>query len=157
MVEPEEASQETMRSISSVNLDGLHVLVVDDEADIRELVAFILEQSGAMVSVAASAEEALLVLEKSVPDILLSDIGMPNVDGYMLMQQVKELFARRGESVSEFSQAMPKAIALTAYAGEYNQQQALQAGFQLHIPKPVEPEELVNAIARLAEFEFADC
>ena len=157
MVAQEEAPEETMRSMSSVNLDGLHVLVVDDEADIRELVAFILEQSGAMVSVAASAEEALLVLEKSVPDILLSDIGMPNVDGYMLMQQVKELFARQGESVSEFSQAMPKAIALTAYAGEYNQQQALQAGFQLHIPKPVEPEELVNAIARLARFEFTDC
>lgn len=157
MVAQEEAPQETMRSISPVNLNGLHVLIVDDEADIRELVAFILEQSGAIVSVAASAEEALLALDKSVPDILLSDIGMPDVDGYTLMRQVRELFAQREGQAPEFNAAMPKAIALTAYAGEYNQQQAIQAGFQLHIPKPVEPEELVNAIARLAEIEFTDC
>jgi PAS domain S-box-containing protein len=157
MVAQEEAPQEPMRSISSVNLNGLHILIVDDEADIRELVAFILEQSGAIISVATSAEEALLALEKSVPDILLSDIGMPNVDGYTLMRQIRELFAQQEGQVPGFSAAMPKAIALTAYAGEYNQQQALQAGFQLHISKPVEPEELVNAIARLAEFEFTDC
>jgi CheY-like chemotaxis protein len=76
-----------------------------------------------------------------VPDVLLSDIGMPEVDGYMLMRKVRALSAERG--------ARLPAIALTAYAGEYNQQQAIAAGFQLHISKPVEPEELVRAIATL--------
>jgi PAS domain S-box-containing protein len=126
---------------NAADLRGLQVLIVDDEDDIRELVAFILEQYGADVTVAASASQAVVALSQSVPDILLSDIGMPEVDGYMLMRQVRTLSPEEGGEVP--------AIALTAYAGEYNQQQALAAGFQLHIPKPVEPEELVKAIARL--------
>ena len=156
MVAQQEATQEQVQLDCSADLGGLRVLVVDDEADIRELVAFILEQSGAEVTIAASAQEALVALKQSVPDVLLSDIGMPEVDGYMLMRQVRALSAERGGQVPALSEAMPKAlrhevqaIALTAYAGEYNQQQALQAGFQLHIAKPVEPEELVRAIARL--------
>jgi CheY-like chemotaxis protein len=136
-----EVTPEPMPSQGAADLDGLRILVVDDETDIRELVAFILQQSGAEVTVAASAEEALAALNQSVPDVLLSDIGMPDVDGYMLMRQVRTFPAQQGGQIP--------AIALTAYAGEYNQQQAFQAGFQLHISKPVEPEELVSAIARL--------
>jgi CheY-like chemotaxis protein len=135
------ATQDEAQPDGSANLSGLRVLVVDDEADIRELVAFILEQSGAEVTVTTSAEEALIALNQSVPDVLLSDIGMPEVDGYMLMRQVRALSPERGGRLP--------AIAFTAYAGEYNQQQALAAGFQLHISKPVEPEKLVSAIASL--------
>lgn len=136
-----EVDQEPMPSHDAADLDGLRILVVDDETDIRELVAFILQQSGAAVTVAASAEEALAAWNQSVPDVLLSDIGMPDVDGYMLMRQVRTFSVQQGGQIP--------AIALTAYAGEYNQQQAFQAGFQLHISKPVEPEELVRAIAHL--------
>jgi PAS domain S-box-containing protein len=143
MAKAVEVAPEPISSQGAADLDGLRILVVDDETDIRELVAFILEQSGAEVTVAASAEEALVALNQSVPDVLLSDIGMPDVDGYMLMRQVRTFSAQQGGQIP--------AIALTAYAGEYNQQQAFQAGFQLHISKPVEPEELVKAIAHLVE------
>jgi CheY-like chemotaxis protein len=130
-----------VRGSDSADLTGLRVLVVDDEPDIRELIAFVLEQWGAEVTIVASALEALCALNCSVPDILLSDIGMPEVDGYTLMRQVRALSPEQGGRLP--------AIALTAYAGEYNQQQALAAGFQLHVSKPVEPEALVKAIARL--------
>jgi CheY-like chemotaxis protein len=136
-----EVNPEETQPNNTADLRGLHILIVDDEADIRELVAFILEQYGADVTVAASASQAVVALSQSVPDIFLSDIGMPEVDGYMLMRQLRTLPPEQGGQIP--------AIALTAYAGEYNQQQALAAGFQLHIPKPVEPEELVKAIARL--------
>lgn len=129
------------QDLVDTELTGVQILVVDDEADARELVAFILEQYGAQVTVAASAQEALAVLDRSVPKILLSDIGMPETNGYQLMQQVRSRSPQAGGQVS--------AIALTAYAGEYDQKQALAAGFQLHLPKPVEAERLVKAIARL--------
>ncbi len=141
MVAHPEPTREEVQSNRSADLSGLRVLVVDDEADIRELVTFILQESGAEVTVTASASEALAALNQSVPDVLLSDIGMPDVDGYMLMRQVRAFSPERGGQIP--------AIALTAYAGEYNQQQALAAGFQLHVSKPVEPDELVRAIANL--------
>lgn len=122
-------------------LSGLQILVVDDEADMRELVVAILTQSGAEVKVVASAVEALLALDDFKADILVSDIGMPQIDGYMLMRQVRNRSPEQGGQIP--------AIALTAYAGEINQQQALAAGFQQHISKPVDPEELVQAIALL--------
>jgi CheY-like chemotaxis protein len=122
-------------------LDQLRILVVDDEADMRELVATIVEQYTKQVRVAASAAEALTVLEQFKPDVLISDIGMPDMDGYMLMQQVRRLPPEQGGLI--------RAIALTAYAGEINQQQALAAGFQMHLSKPVEPAELVKAIVNL--------
>jgi len=128
--------------VSHPLLKGLQVLVVDDEADIREWVSFVLKPYFVEVRVAASAKEALAVLDQSKPDVLISDIGMPDVDGYMLIRQVRNRLPEQGGKIP--------AIALTAYAKEYNQQQALAAGFQLHIPKPVEPEELVMAITRLA-------
>ncbi|WP_374827464.1 PAS domain S-box protein [Aerosakkonema sp. BLCC-F183] len=122
-------------------LAKLRILVVDDEADMRELVRVILEQSGAEVRLAASAVEALAILLQYNPDVLISDIGMPETDGYMLMRQVRALPPDKGGEIP--------AIALTAYAGELNRQQALEAGFGRHISKPVEPEELVQAIAEL--------
>lgn len=123
-----------------IDLSGVKVLVVDDEPDTRELVAFVLEQHGISVTAACSAQEALTILKQSKFDILLSDIGLPNIDGYMLIQQLRNLWPQYRQI---------KAIALTAYAGEINQQQALKAGFDRHITKPIEPLALVQAISNL--------
>ncbi|AFZ26732.1 PAS domain S-box [Cylindrospermum stagnale PCC 7417] len=125
----------------SLDLKGIQVLVVDDETDTRDFVAFLLEQAGARVIASASAAEAFTALTQSPPDVLLSDIGMPSIDGYMLMRQIRALPPEQGGQIP--------AIALTAYAGDFNQQQALQAGFQQHIAKPIEPEELIRAISTL--------
>jgi PAS domain S-box-containing protein len=122
------------------NLSGLRVLAVDDDDDIRELLEFILQQAGAEVRVVASATEALQQLEVFSPKVLISDVGMPDIDGYMLIRQIRTFAPERGK--------IP-AIALTAYAGEIDQQQAIAAGFQLHLAKPVEPEQLINAISSL--------
>jgi PAS domain S-box-containing protein len=133
-----EQNQETP---SATNLTGLRILAVDDDADIRELIEFILQQAGADVRVVASANEVLQQIEEFSPQVLISDIGMPEVDGYMLMQQVRSLPSGCGKTIP--------AIALTAYAGEIDQKQALAAGFQLHLPKPVEPKQLIAAIASI--------
>ncbi|MCC5604561.1 hybrid sensor histidine kinase/response regulator [Nostoc favosum] len=125
-------------------LMGLQVLIVDDNADTRDFFSFVLEQFGAIVTTVASGDEALQALTQSKPDILLSDIGMPEMNGYMLIKQVRTLEAEIGEK------QIP-AIALTAYAGEINQQQALKAGFQHYIVKPVAPEELLTAISNLVQ------
>jgi len=125
----------------SGDLSNISILVVDDETDTRDFVVFLLEQSGAKVTAVASAAEALAVIADFKPDLLLSDIGMPDIDGYMLMQQVRQLLPHQGGQVP--------AIALTAFAGEINHQQALSSGFQKHISKPVEPDQLIEAIATL--------
>jgi len=125
----------------SDDLNGIQVLIVDDDADSRDFIAFVVEQAGASVITSATAAEAIATLMQSHLDVLLSDIGMPDMDGYMLMRQVRLLPPEQGGQV--------KAIALTAYAGDFNQQQALQAGFQQHLSKPVEPEMLVKAIVNL--------
>ncbi|MBD3886989.1 PAS domain S-box protein [Phormidium tenue FACHB-886] len=135
------ASHASPLSQQPLNLQGVQILVVDDETDTRDLIAFLLEQAGATVATAASASEALTLLIQSQPDLLVSDIGMPEMNGYMLMQQIRMLPPDQGGQV--------KAIALTAYAGEIDYQQAMAAGFQQHLSKPIEPEVLVNAIARL--------
>jgi PAS domain S-box-containing protein len=122
-------------------LDSLRVLLVDDDVDTRNFFAFVLEQAGAKVIAVTSAEAALHTLTQTKPDLLLSDIGMPEMDGYALLKQVRSLPPEQGGTIP--------AIALTAYAGELNQQQALAAGFQRHLAKPVEPDELVEAIIAL--------
>lgn len=122
-------------------LSGLEILVVDDDADMREFLPFMLEQYGASVTVVASGIEALTALSQSQPNLIISDIGMPEMDGYMLMRQVRSLEPEQGGTIP--------AIALTAYAGEMDHQQAIAVGFQQHISKPVDPEELVKAIASL--------
>ncbi|MEG5172592.1 PAS domain S-box protein [Microcoleus sp. B3-D7] len=122
-------------------LARLCILAVDDEVDNLELVQCILEQAGATVISVSSAKDALQKLNESKPDVLIADIGMPQIDGYMLIRQVRQLSIQEGGEIP--------AIALTAYAGEANQQQALAAGFQRHLPKPVEPETLVETIEKL--------
>ncbi|HYX13387.1 MAG TPA: PAS domain S-box protein [Nostoc sp.] len=136
-----EIKQDISDSETSSNLNGVNILVVDDDADTREFIAFLLEQYGANVTAVASADKALAALRQSLPDILLSDIGMPEVDGCMFMRQLRTLPAAQGGQI--------RAIALTAYAGEMNAKQVLAAGFHKHLAKPVEPAELVDAIANL--------
>ncbi len=124
----------------SLNLHGIKVLVVDDDTDTREFIAFMLSMYGANVTAVASAVEAIAALAQYRSDVLVSDIGMPEVDGYMLMRQLRALPPQGGQ--------IP-AIALTAYAGEIDYQQAMLAGFQRHVPKPVDPANLVEAILSL--------
>jgi CheY-like chemotaxis protein len=126
---------------SLLELQGIRVLAVDDEIDNLELLQFILEQAGALVTPAPSAASALQNLAQSQPDIIVADIAMPEVDGYTLMRQIRELPPEQG--------GQTPAIALTAYADSMNQQQALAAGFQMHLPKPVEPDALVQVITAL--------
>ncbi|MDZ8263825.1 protein kinase domain-containing protein [Nostoc sp. ChiQUE01b] len=128
-------------AVQSSPLSGLEILVVDDDADMREFLPFMLEQYGATVTVVTSAIEALTALSQSQPNLIISDIGMPEMDGYMLMRQIRSLKPEQGGTIP--------AIALTAYAGEMDRQQAIAVGFQQHISKPVDPEELVKAIASL--------
>jgi signal transduction histidine kinase/ActR/RegA family two-component response regulator len=139
-VEPSVANNVAPNSAPA--LDGLRVLIVDDEADARDLLTTILEHSGAKVTAAASAGEALDLLLQSRADVLVSDIAMPKVDGYALIRQVRELGAERGGDIP--------AVALTAYARDSDRTLALEAGFQVHLPKPYDPEELVRVVARLA-------
>jgi PAS domain S-box-containing protein len=123
------------------DLSGVQVLVVDDEPDTREYITFVLEESGAIVTAVTSANEGIEALDKYLPDVLLSDIGMPGKDGYTLMREIRERSPAAGGEIP--------AIALTAYAREEDSEQALLAGFQMHVSKPVEPDNLVNAIANL--------
>jgi signal transduction histidine kinase/ActR/RegA family two-component response regulator len=124
-------------------LSGLRILIVDDEADARDLLATILEQSGAQVTAVASADEAINCLLQMTADVLVSDIAMPNIDGYTLIRQVRALQAERGGYIP--------AVALTAYAMESDRNLALEAGFQVHLAKPFDPDELIGVIAKLAE------
>ncbi|MBW4553653.1 MAG: PAS domain-containing protein [Aphanocapsa sp. GSE-SYN-MK-11-07L] len=126
-------------SASTGDLHGLQILVIDDEIDSREIVTFVLQEAGAIVTSVSTGIEALQALEQSVPDLIVSDIGMPDMDGYMLLQQIR---------AQEQVKRVP-AIALTAYAGEFDRQQALKAGFQKHLSKPIELSELITAIAAL--------
>jgi PAS domain S-box-containing protein len=123
------------------SLDGLKVLAVDDEADARQLLVVVLEQCGAEVMTCGTAREALEALGRFKPDILVSDIGMPGEDGYALMEQVRSLDAEHGGRVP--------AVALTAYARVEDRLRALGAGYNMHVPKPVEPAELALVIASL--------
>lgn len=121
-------------------LPGIKVLVVDDEPDARELMKRFLESSDAIPALAASASEALgLLFSRESPDVIVSDIGMPDEDGYEFMQKVRD----RGIKTP--------AIALTAFARSEDRVRALQAGFQAHLAKPVEPAELLATILRLSE------
>ncbi|MEG4205547.1 PAS domain-containing protein [Microcoleus sp. Pol7_A1] len=126
--------------ISSLPLAGLRILVVDDEPDSRDFVAFVLEEAGAEVISLSSGAEALQSIAQTAPDLLVSDIGMPQMDGYMLIERIRTQLA------PEYRQLL--AIALTAYAGEANERQVLQAGFDKHLAKPIDPTELVATVMR---------
>jgi PAS domain S-box-containing protein len=134
-----------MGALGSPSLNGVWALVIDDEADARELVATLLQQCGAKVTSVGSAQEALAVLEAGEhgrrPDVVVSDVSMPDVDGYELMRQVRELAPEMGGRIP--------AVALTAYGRSIDRIRALSAGFQMHMPKPVEPAELATVVASL--------
>jgi len=122
-------------------LRGARLLVVDDDDDARELLSIILQEAGAEVSTAASANEALEAFERERPDVLVSDIGMPDGDGYSLIRRVRSLEGQSGAKVP--------AVALTAFARAEDRGEALGSGFQAHLPKPIEPGELTALIAEL--------
>lgn len=121
-----------------LDLTGVRVLVVDDEPDARELLTVLLSQYGAEVITVHSAAEVLANLESFQPDILISDIGMPHVDGFTLIQQIRALPPEKGGQVP--------AIALTAYARHEDYQRAIAKGYQRHVTKPLDPEQLVRAV-----------
>jgi signal transduction histidine kinase/ActR/RegA family two-component response regulator len=122
-------------------LDGIRVLAVDDEADARNLLAAVLEQCGAVVRTCGSVAEALVVVEEWKPEVLISDIGMPGEDGYVMIRKLRLLESESGRRIP--------AVALTAYARVEDRLQALSAGYNMHVPKPVEPAELAVVIASL--------
>ncbi len=131
-------------SPSSPNpLTNLRVLVVDDEADVRQWITAVLEESGAKVTTFSSTRQALEALEELHPDVLISDIGMPGEDGYALMRKIREIEAERGGRIP--------AVALTGYARVEDYKEALAAGFQLHIAKPVRAAELIAVVASLGK------
>lgn len=123
-------------------LQGLHILVVDDEPDARELVGAVLERKGATVTTAATVTDALAAIEQARPDVILSDLGMPGEDGYSLIRRLRSRSPERGGRIP--------AAALTAYASAQDRTRALLAGFQSHVPKPIEASELAAVIANLA-------
>ncbi|HVF60517.1 MAG TPA: ATP-binding protein [Thermoanaerobaculia bacterium] len=129
------------------SLAGIHVLIVDDEADARELLATLLERCGAMVTAAASAREAFDAMQSNRYDVLLSDVGMPEEDGYSLLRRVRALPRGQGGDLP--------AAALTAYAGTQDRLRSLEAGFQTHLAKPVQPNEVIAVVASLARLRGA--
>ncbi|MBN3908848.1 MAG: PAS domain-containing protein [Nostoc sp. NMS1] len=129
------------QKFNSLVIAGLRILIVDDDADTREFLHFLLQQNGAITTVAASVTEALAVIVKTIPDVLISDLGMPEMDGYSLIRLLRAMPKKEGGEIP--------AIALTAYAGESDRDRVLAAGFQKHLAKPVQPTELITSIADL--------
>ena len=123
------------------DLRGAHVLVVDDDADNCEMLVTILAGSGASVATAGSSAEALSVLEKERPQLLITDIGLPDEDGYALLARVRSLPVSRGGGIP--------AIALTGYGSEDDRAQSRKHGFQAHLTKPVQLEDMVAMVARV--------
>ncbi len=136
------AGGEVSTAFADVDLHGLHLLVVDDDDDARELIAQVLVECGAQVRQAANAADALHEFERELPDLLLSDIGMPERDGYELIHDIRGLDAAHGGNVP--------AVAITAFSRPEDRAQAILAGFQAHVAKPVRPGELVSTVAGLA-------
>lgn len=133
--------------MSEGKLKNLWVLFVDDEADARAMVSFMLQINGARVTTANSSVEALEILknageDQAVPNLIISDIGMPNENGYALIEKIRSLPSHHSSSIP--------AIALTGFNHPEDKQNALDAGFQMHIGKPFEMEFLVEAVAKLS-------
>jgi PAS domain S-box-containing protein len=126
-------------------LQGVRVLVVDDEADARQLVALVLGECEAVVETASSASEAIEAARRVRPDVIISDIGMPDEDGYGLIKRLREEEDPRLKELP--------AVALTAYAGEDDRARSLDAGFQIHLAKPVDPQALISAVEQLVKKE----
>ena len=143
-VQPSPSSRHGAESghASSVRLDGVKVMVVDDELDMRDFLSVSLRQYGADVTALASVGEAVAALEREKPDVLVSDIGMPGEDGYALIRKVRALGPERGGQVP--------AAALTGFAAGDDTSRVLSAGYQVHLPKPVEPSQLAQVVGTLA-------
>lgn len=133
-------------STDPASLTGIRALIVDDDTDTRDFLTYLLQMQGAIVTSVDSAFQAISTIEQSAPDILLSDIGMPDMDGYALMQTIR---------ASKHGHTFP-AIALTAYAGELDRQQALKVGFVRHITKPIDPEALIAIVRELVSDSSPD-
>jgi CheY-like chemotaxis protein len=138
----EQADQTSRRRAYGSPLRGLRILVVDDEPDARELMSSLLGLHGVEVTVAANVQEAMQRFTELPHDVLVSDIGMPEEDGYGLIRRIRELEVERPSSLP--------AIALTAYARPEDRALALSAGFDMHVAKPVEPRELLALLADLS-------
>ena len=135
-------SEELIPFAELPSLKGVKVLVVDDEEDTRDLIGEVLKECGSEVITSPSAADALVALEKHKPDVLLSDLGMPDEDGYSLISKIRALPSERGGQIP--------AAALTAYARAEDRMRVLRSGFQFHLPKPVDSAELVTVVASLA-------
>ena len=129
-----------------VMLHGLRVLAVDDDADSLDLLAFVLSEYGAEVTAVASASEALEIFAQLKPDLLIFDISMPEVDGYALLSQIRNLQALNDKQIP--------AIALTAMAANDARLAAMAAGFQIYLTKPVDIASLITAVAELAGLNY---
>ena len=136
-----EAANLSLSHVEEPSICGLRVLVVDDDADARELVVLTLESRGAVIQSASSASEALDSLSREKPDVMIADIGMPQEDGYALIHKLRAV-------EREHSHERLSVIALTAYATPADRDQVLAAGYDLHLAKPVGPSELVNTVAK---------
>ncbi len=133
---------------SSLIRPGMRVLVVDDEADARDLVATVLMEAGAQIETAASAAEGLAVFKRFHPHVLVTDIGMPEEDGFSFIRHIRALPAEEG--------GMTPSLALTAFARDQDRTKALSAGFTTHIGKPVDRDALVAAVGNLASIRYRD-
>ncbi len=130
------------RNVMPTHLDGLEILVVEDDNDTRELLRVLLETHGGKVRTASNVADALAAYDQARPDVLVADIGMPEYNGYTLIGRVRARDREKGLLVP--------AIALTAYATAIDRDTVLSAGFQVHMPKPFDPGHLVSVIADLA-------
>jgi YesN/AraC family two-component response regulator len=128
-------------SDSERNLEGLLIIVVDDDQEMRERIGNVLERAGACVTTMGSARTALAALQRMRPHILIIDIDLPNEDGYALIREARALFDERGEQIP--------AVALAPYPGLEDPHEVIAAGFQVHIPTPPGASQLIDAVARL--------
>jgi CheY-like chemotaxis protein len=124
-----------------IRLDGIHVLLVEDDDDSRKLLGTMVKHYGAKVTSTKSAAKALEVFENEVPDVIISDIGMPDQDGYELIRKLRALPVEKGGNIP--------AIALTGYASRKDRERALNSGYNQHIAKPIEQADMISAIAAL--------
>jgi len=143
----EQATRERQERLeTAIDLSGIRILLVDDEVDALRLVGKVLAEAGASITMAGSVSEAMVAVEKEVPHILISDLGMPDEDGFDLIQWVR--------GAGHTAEQLP-AVALTAFANKGNEDSALLSGFQIHVPKPVDPDSLIAVVASLTRREHS--
>lgn len=134
---------ETVKTVYSTEpLKGLKILVVDDQPDTPALISTVLRRAGAEVHTVTNVPEAFKLVVKLRPDVLISDIGMPDLDGYDLIRMIRNLPPNMGGNIP--------AIALTAYAHDYDHRRSMEMGFQEHLAKPTEAKHLVRVVSRVA-------